>query len=72
MTGAKSKIVAKAWCDIEFDSCSALEQHDNEKWFELGGVDIVVWGNEWTIYADEQAAIDYMRDVYSLSNIEMQ
>lgn len=69
---SKSKIVAKAWCDTEFDGCSALEHHDNDKWFALGGVDVVVWGNDWTLYADSMEAIDYMRDVYSLSQIEAQ
>lgn len=72
MASNKSQIVAKAWCDTEFDGCSALTEHDNEKWFALGGVDIVVWGNDWTLYADDQAAIDYVASVYSLSCIEVQ
>lgn len=71
-TTIKSKIIAKAWCGTEYDGCSALEEHDNAKWFAMGGVDVVVWGNEWTLYADDAAAIDYMTSVYSLENVEVQ
>lgn len=71
MASTKSKIVAKAHCDTQYEGCNGLEDHDNAKWFELGGVDIVVWGNDWTIYADNQSAIDYVAGVYDLSCLEV-
>lgn len=65
-------ITKKGITDESFDGCNDLTRHDNEKWFALGGADIVVWGNDWTIYADDQAAIDYIASVYNvtLSNEE--
>ncbi len=67
----KSAITAKAVSSTEYEGCNGLVDHDNQKWFDLGGVDVVVWGTDWTIYADDQAAIDYLVSVYSLDCVEI-
>lgn len=49
-----------------FDGCHELDQHDNEKWFALGGEDIQVWGTDWVLLGTREA-IDYIASVYELS-----
>lgn len=59
-----------AWSNTPYDGCNDLDQHDKETWFSLGGIDVVCWGNNVTIVAKSQAAVDYLVSVYGWESVE--
>jgi len=52
------------------DGCSDLPEIDLEKWFALGGEDIVVDQGTWIVkvHLGKSAAWEYIRDLYDLDD----
>ena len=52
------------------NGCDDLPEIDLEKWFTLGGDDIVVDQGTWIVKVNQGkvAAWEYIRDLYSLDN----
>ncbi len=59
----------QAWSNTELAGCNDLVDHDNTRWFELGGQDIVCWGNDVKIFGTQEAA-EYIAGFYGWENLE--